>query len=439
MYQNLFHTDFTTQLCADERMVSFMLEVELALAKAQEQNGIIPKGTACTLDQIFKNIEIDIRELKEKIPLSGNAAASFVKRLISEVKKEDKEAAKYIHLGATSQDIVDTATILKAKKYLEWLNQKIATLESILIQLTRQYRQTIMVGRTLMQHAQPITFGLKTVGWLQGIRSAKGHLQSTERELLCIQLGGAVGSRNQYLTKEVRQSFAELLELKNVPSWHTQRTGIAAFASAMGVLTGSLGKIAKDIVLLSQTELSEVFEPAAEGRGTSSTMPHKRNPVLSTTILANAHRMPFLVATILAAMPQAHERFVSLWHAEWETIDDILGLTAGAVEKAIELLEGLEVDENRMLQNIELTNGLIFAEKVALTLANKMGKQPAYDLLKMACQKAVKEEKHLWEILVTMALNFSKKELEELFKPENAIGQSLEIIDEILAKNEDPL
>lgn len=422
------------ELCSDERLVDFMLETELALAKAQEQHGIIPKGTAATLQQIFQKINIDIEKIKEQIPLSGNAAAPFVKQLIAAIKKENPEVAKYIHLGATSQDIVDTATALKAKHFFIWLNEKITSLEKKLNQLTRQHRQTVMIGRTLLQQARPITFGLKTAGWLQGIRSIKYHLQSAENELLCIQLGGAVGSQNQYLTNRVRQSFAETLGLKNTPNWHTQREKIAVIASYFGVLAGSLGKIAKDIVLLSQTEVGEVFEPVSEGRGTSSTMPHKRNPVLSTAILANAHRVPFLVATILAAMPQAHERSAGLWHSEWETLDDIIGLTAGALEKAIELLDGLEVNEKRMRQNIELTKGLVFAETVALALAEKMGVQEAYNLIKEACQKSKTQGKHLREVLENMDLDFTENQLNELFKPENSIGQSLEFIDEFLAQ-----
>ena len=165
-----------------------MLETELALANAQEQNGIIPQGTIATLQQIFQKINIDIEKIREQIPLSGNAAAPFVKHLIKEVKNENPEAAKYIHLGVTSQDIVDTATVLKAKHFLIWLNEKITSLEKKLVELTKQHRQTVMIGRTLMQQARPITFGLKTAGWLQGLRTANQHLQFAASQLLRIQL-----------------------------------------------------------------------------------------------------------------------------------------------------------------------------------------------------------------------------------------------------------
>lgn len=432
MYQKLFYTDFTQELCSDEHMLQLMLNVELALMNAQEQNDIIPKGSSDTLQSIIPNTNFDKEKLRESIPLTGNAAAPFVKQLIKEVKQHNTEIAKYIHLGATSQDIIDTAIVLKIKTFSEWLAKRLAELNNILLKLTKENRQTIMIGRTLMQQARPISFALKTALWLQAIQASKKHLHFTEQSVLCIQLGGAVGSQNQYLTKEVRASFAHNLGLKNTPNWHTQRANIVRFASTLGILSNSIGKIAKDIMLLSQTEVGEVFESAVPGRGTSSTMPHKRNPVLSTAILANAHRIPYLVASMMSGIAQAHERSAGLWHAEWETLDDIIGLAAGSVEKAIELLSGLEVNKNRMLQNIELTKGLVFAESVALALAKKIGKTPAHQLVKEACQKSKVENIHLREVLAKMDFNINEKELEDLFKPENAIGKSLEIIDEIL-------
>lgn len=430
----MFYADFTKRLCADESMLSLMLEVELALAKAQEKQGLLPKQTAQTLSDIFQTIEIDLEKLKKEVPLTGNAAAPLVKQLVAAVKMKNEEAAGYIHLGATSQDVVDTATVLKVKRFLHWLHEKIGALEKLLVELTRRHRNTLMMGRTLLQQARAITFGLKTAFWLQGVRSANHHIQSIENQLLVIQLGGAVGSQNQYINQEVRRSFAEILGLQDSVNWHTRRTNLAAFASALAVLAGSLAKIANDIILLSQTEVGEVFEAAAEGRGASSTMPHKRNPVLSAIILANAHRTPFLAASILAAMPQAHERSAGLWHSEWETLDDMMGLTAGALEKSIEMLKGLEVNEKRMRQNIEETKGLIFAETVALVLAEKKGKQAAHNLIKTACQKATAREKSLRSVLEEMNLGFSSTELDEFFQAEKAVGFSLEIIDEILTK-----
>ena len=416
-----------------------MLEAELALIKAQERCGIVPKNTLSKVRNILVNFEPDIEQLKSKIPLTANAAAPFVKALTSFVQEHDKTVAKAIHLGATSQDIVDTATVLKIRDFLHWWKGQSRKLESILAQLARTHRSTVMMGRTLMQQARPISFGLKAALWLRGFQSANQQLLSTEAFVLTVQLGGAVGSQNEYITSSVRCAYAQILELEDNPQWHTQRSNFAAFASALGICAGTLGKIAKDITLLAQTEIAEVFEPAASGRGTSSTMPHKRNPVLCTAILANTHRIPFLVASIIAAIPQAHERSAGLWQSEWETLDSLMGLAGGALEKAIEVLNGLEIDPERMRANIQLTQGLVFAESVSFILARKLGKQQAYEWTKTACQKAIKEGKHLRKILTEADFDLSDREIDQAFQPELAIGQSLKIIDEILQKYEDEI
>lgn len=433
LYSELFYSKFTDELCSPEHFVRLMMEAELALVQAQEQHQIVPPDTAAGLKKYFGELSIDLEVLASKIALSGNAAAPLVKLLVEGVQEKDPELAKYIHLGATSQDMVDTATMLKSREFLVWLESQLFNLEKCLQELTRKHRATVMMGRTLMQQARPITFGLKTASWLQGIRAATRQVTGLKSALLSVQLAGAVGSQNGYITSAVRKSFAQLLQLQDAPVWHTQRVSMASLASGLGILVGSLAKIGEDIVLLSQTEVGEVTEPFLPGRGTSSTLPHKRNPILSTAILANAKRVPFLVATILAAMPQAYERAAGAWHAEWETLDDIFGLTAGAVEKALELLQGLEIDQQRMRENIELTQGLIYAEVVSLALAKEIGKEKAHEVIKSACQQAVKEGRHLQVIIEVLELGFSQSELEALFQAENAIGLSLEIIDEILA------
>ena len=266
--------------------------------------------------------------------------------------------------------------------------------------------------------------------WLQSIERAKARIKSVEERVLVLQLNGAVGSGNAYLPKEVIQSVAEMLELNFAFSWQSQRDNMAEWASVLGILVGSLGKIAKDVSLMMQTEVGEVFEGAREGRGGSSTMPHKRNPVLCASILANANRVPHLVASILSAMSQEHERSAGLWHSEWEVMSEIMMLTGGTVERSIELLQGLEVDEKRMLANLEITRGLIYAENVSLALAPKMGKIQAHELIEKACKQAIAQQKHLKDILSEMSLDLPN--LEELFMPVHSIGNSLDIIDEIL-------
>lgn len=430
LYSEFFYSKTINELFSDKQTIVQMLRFEGALALAQAENGIIPPKAAQIIENCCQVDFIDIDKLKSEIKLGGNAAIPLVKQLTRIVKNNDVEASKYVHLGATSQDMVDTATVLQMQQYWYWLNDKLAELSDLLVEITKKHRNTLMIGRTLLQQARPITFGLKTSGWLQSIERSKERMKSTQKRVLVIQLGGAVGSGNANLSKSIQQSLADYLDLKPSFSWQSNRDNLVEAASVFGILNQSLAKIAKDVSLMMQTEVTEVFEGAAEGKGGSSTMPHKRNPVTCAAILANANRIPNLVATLLASMPQEHERSAGLWHTEWEVLTEILLLTAGSIERSIELIASLEVDDKRMLQNLELTKGLIYAENISLALAIKMGKINAHELVEKACKLAISQQKHLKEILKEM--NIDLPNLEELFKAENSIGNSLEIIDEIL-------
>ena len=396
--------------------------------------GSFPPQAAVIIEKVADAFPIDKEKLKREIPLGGNAAIPLIQQLTEAVGDLDEEAAKFIHLGATSQDVIDTALILQIKEFISWLNEQLQLLQSHLIQLSRQHRNTFMMGRTLMQQAKPITFGLKMALWLESVRRSGERLSAVGDRVLVIQLAGASGSENDTITYEVKKTLAEELGLNISHCWHTARDNLVEFASILGILSGSLGKIAQDIVLMSQTEVGEVAEPQAKGRGGSSTMPHKRNPVLSTVILANAHRIPFLVASVMAAMPQEHERAAGRWHAEWEGITDLMKLTSASAEKTVELLAGMEVNEKRMLQNIELTNGLIFAEKVSLALAQHLGKSQAHEFVERACQQSLSQNKSLKQALIEMNIQLSEAELNECFKLENAIGNTLTIIDDIIRR-----
>lgn len=430
LYSQYFYSEEVSELFSDSQNIAQMLRFEGVLAIAQAEQGITPASLAEVIVDCCRADFVDIEKLKMDLVASGNAAIPLVKQLTQIVRNNNVEASKYVHLGATSQDVVDTATVLQIQEFMIWLDERLDILSQLLIGLTKKHRQTLMVGRTLLQQARPITFGLKTAMWLQSIERTKARIKSAEERVLVIQLNGAVGSGNDYLPKEVQQSVAEMLELNFSFSWQSQRDNMAEWAAVLGILVGSLGKIAKDISLLMQTEVAEVFEGAVEGKGGSSTMPHKRNPVSCAAILANANRVPHLVASILSGMPQEYERSAGLWHAEWEVMTDIMMLAGGAVERTIELLEGLEVDEKRMLINLELTKGLVYAENVSLALAPKIGKTQAHELIEKACRQAIVRQKHLKEILSEMSLDLPN--LEDLFMPVHSIGNSLDIIDEIL-------
>ncbi|GEL11031.1 3-carboxy-cis,cis-muconate cycloisomerase [Flavobacterium glycines] len=434
LYTQLFYSKEVNAMFSDSESISKMLRVEAALARAQANKDLFAKEIADVISTNCNVTEIDIEQLKNAIPLGGNAAIPLVKQLTKIVARKDAEAAKYVHMGATSQDIVDTALVLQIQEFIAWANTKIDVLEKQLIALTQQHQETIMIGRTLLQHAKPTTFACKTAGWLSAITRSKQRLLAVQKRVLVVQLGGAVGNGNVAIATEIQNEFAELLGLKPSFSWHSNRDNLAEFASVLSILGGSIGKIAKDVSLLMQTEVAEVFEGAAEGKGGSSTMPHKRNPVSCAAILANTNRLPHLAATILSAMPQEHERSVGLWHSEWEVLVEIMQLTAGSIEKSISLIEGLEVDENRMLENLELTNGLIYAENLSLALARKIGKASAHELIEKACKIAIQEKKHLKEVVLEM--NIEVDDLDNLLDTKNSIGLSLELVNQVLKEYE---
>lgn len=433
LYSSLFYSSDVQSLLSEETTVAHMLRFEAALATAQAKNGLIPTASAELIAACCTVELLDWERLKKDIALSGNAAIPLVKQLTGIVRKQDEGAAGFVHLGATSQDVVDTATVLTIKSVLDWLDDKLSALADRLIALTQAHRQTVMIGRTLLQQAKPITFGLKTALWLDGLGRSRERLAACRQRVLVLQLAGAVGSRNASFPTVVHQDVANLLGLQPSVSWHTQRDNLVEFAAVLGILSGSLAKIANDVMLLMQTEVAEVLEGKAEGKGGSSTMPHKRNPVTTTAILANANRVPSLVATMLSAMPQEHERSAGRWHSEWDVLTDIMQLTAGSVERSLELLDNLEVDAQRMRQNLELTNGLIYAETVSLALVPKLGKANAHELVEKACAVTVTQNKHLKDVLRDQAIDVP--DLDALFKPENSLEQAFEIIDLILQKH----
>ena len=449
LHDSLIYSKKVNDLFSEEQMVTAMLRFEAVLAEAQGQCGLMPtpfpkesgfrSSTVSSIQNCCKIELIDIQKLKEDTALAGNPAIPLVKQLILIVKKQDLEAAKYVHNGATSQDVIDTALVLQLQKAFDVFEKQLALLQTHLIYMCQTHRQTLMIGRTLLQQARPITFGLKTAMWLDGILRSIERLKEIKNRVLTLQLGGAVGSLAGMEGKglEVAETMSKILNLSTPSvSWHTQRDRIVEMATTLGILSGTLGKIAKDVVLMMQTEVAEVFEGAAEGKGGSSTMPHKRNPVTSTAIIANAQRVPNLVATMLSSMGHEHERSAGIWHSEWAVLPEIVMLTAGSLERCIELIGSLEVDSARMLQNIETTNGLIFAENVSLALAVKIGKADAHHLVEQACKTAVVEKKHLKDILEKNEIvnqNIPPSVLNDLFDPKNSIGLSEALIDNVLS------
>lgn len=426
----------------DEAFIGYMLRFESTLAQAQATQQIIPAEAAQVIHRCCRVENIKMHQLIADAGLGGNVNIPLVRQLTQIVKTTNAEAAKYVHFGATSQDVLDTAMMMQVRDALLIIDRNLVQLIGKLAALAETHRPTVMMGRSLMQQARPITFGFKAAQWLDSLLRSQRRVQKLLAENCVLQLGGAVGTLHGMMGKglQVAAEMSLMLELKlpTVP-WHTQRDSLAEAATTLGIACGSLGKIARDISLLMQTEIAEVFEPSGEGRGGSSTMPHKRNPVSCVTILANAQRVPALVATMLSSMVQDQERATGTWHAEWETMSDIVRLTAGALGKAVDLMEGLKVDKGQMLHNVELTKGLIFAENVSLALADKIGRQDAHALMESYCREVQTKGLHLKEVLLTkeeITRHFTYAQLERLFDPAYSLGMCDEFIDRVIAEKQ---
>jgi 3-carboxy-cis,cis-muconate cycloisomerase len=429
--------------CDDIAYLQAMLDFEAALARAEAAIGVIPQSATAPIGQACKADAFDLAGLAEAATRSGNLAIPLVKALTAAVAKADPEAARFVHWGATSQDVIDTATMLVLRAAIDVL---LADLDRAIIGfagLARAHRNTAMVARTWLQHALPMPFGLKLAEYAAALDRSRRRLKRLRQEGLALQFGGAAGTLAALGHKGL--AVAELLgrELKlPVPDapWHTHRDRIAEAASVLAILAGSCGKIARDVSLMMQTDVAEAFEPAGVGRGGSSTMPHKRNPVAAAIALGAATMAPNLTATIFAAQVQDHERSAGPWHAEWPTLPTLLLVTSGALAATVDLAEGLEVDAARMRQNLDATGGLIMAEAVAMALAEKIGKSEAHHIVEAAGKTAVAEKKHLRDVLAADAkvtAQLGADQLAKLFEPMAYQGASQTLIDRLLASLEE--
>ncbi|HEU4902067.1 MAG TPA: 3-carboxy-cis,cis-muconate cycloisomerase [Flavisolibacter sp.] len=439
LYERIFYSKKVAELYTAEAMINYLLRFESALATAQAKQSIVPDTVAAVIDQCCRVEYINKEQLINEAALGGNVAIPLVKQLTAVVAKKDAEAAKYIHFGATSQDVIDTALMLQTRDAFRLILEELRQLNKQLVSLIEEHRETVMVGRTFLQQARPITFGFKVAGWLAPLLRSQKEIDRLLKEGFVLQLGGAVGTLASMPEKGLQVSVAmsQILQLTNPEkSWHTERDGVVRVATTLGVLTGNIGKIAKDISLLMQTEVAEVLEPSIEGKGVSSAMPHKRNPVGCITILANAARVPGLVSTMLSCMTQDQERATGLWHAEWETLASIVQLTAGCVNKVVEITSGLEVRKEQMLHNLELTKGLIYAENVSFALAEKLGKAKAHEVVEQYSKEANSKKLHLKELLLSkeeITGHLNVFQVEELFDPTRSVGLCRVFIKNVLA------
>ena len=437
----LFGTAAMGEVFSDAPRLQRMLDFEAALGRAEARCGVIPVSAAPAIAAKCKSDLIDVDALASATAASLNPAIPLVKQLTALVAKDDPEAAQFVHWGATSQDANDTGLVLQMRDAFDLLESDLAVLCRVLTKLAQKYRCTPIVGRTLMQHALPTTFGVKVAGWLDAMDRHRQRFAETRSRVLVLQFGGAVGTLAALKDRglPVAEALAADLNLA-LPAmpWHTQRDRIAETATVLGLCTGTLGKIASDISLHMQTEIAELSEPSSEGRGGSSSMPHKRNPVSCAVVLSAATRVPGLVSTMLSAMPQEDERGLGNWQAEWETLPEIFSLTAGALHQMVTTIPHLAVDAARMKQNLDATHGLIFAEGVIMTLAGRIGKTSAREVVEAAIRQARQSGKHLREVLVeekAVTDNLPAEELDSLFEPENYLGSAEEFVNRAIDSN----
>ncbi|WP_116141087.1 3-carboxy-cis,cis-muconate cycloisomerase [Trinickia diaoshuihuensis] len=434
----LTSTDAMLAIFAPASTVQRMLDVEAALARALAAAGVIPADAVAPIEAACQADRIDGEALTAAAARAGNLAIPLVKQLTARVAERAAEAAKYVHWGATSQDIIDSGMVLQLRDALDRIETGVDALCDVLARQAAAYRDTPMIGRTWLQQALPITLGLKFAQWLDALERHRTRLAQLRERALALQFGGAAGTLASLgdAAPAVAQALASALSLP-LPSlpWHTQRDRVTEAATVLGLLTGTLGKIARDISLHMQTEVGELAEPSGSGKGGSSTMPHKRNPVGCAAALTAAARVPGLVATMLSAMVQEHERALGGWQAEWETLPDIARLCAGALANVTEVVAGLDVDTARLAANLDMTRGLILGESVMLALGASIGRLRAHELVEHASREAVRSGRGLREVLgdnpdVTRVLG--NAQLDALFDPANYSGQARQFVDAVL-------
>lgn len=386
----------------DRAFLQALLDAEAALTRAQASLGLAPAEAAATVTAAADAARFDLRDLALRARGGGNPVIPLVADLTAAVEAVDAEHSPYVHRGATSQDIMDTATMLVAARTLELVLADLSRTEIALARLARAHRDTVMPGRTLTQHAVPTTFGLKAAGWRSLVLDARDRVRAV-RDGLPAQLGGAAGTLAAFTTYgspdtgALVETYARELGLAApVLPWHTLRTPVADLAGALAFTAGALGKTATDVLTLARTEIRELSEGSGGG---SSAMPHKANPVRSTLVASAARRAPQLAATLYGSVAAEDERPAGAWHAEWEPLRDLLRLVGGAARDTAELTEGLRVHADAMRVHLDLTHGLIVSERLSAELAPVLGRGRAKELLTRAARRATTENRPLVELL----------------------------------------
>jgi 3-carboxy-cis,cis-muconate cycloisomerase len=434
IFKDMFGTAEMRAVFSDDNLLKCYVEAEVALAVAQGRLGVIPREAADAIARLAPTITLDRAALKHEAENVGYPILGLVRQLSAKLG----EAGRYVHWGATTQDIMDTGTVLQIRAALAIIERDLAAVSAALANLVLKHRDTAMPGRTHLQQALPITFGYKCAIWLSMMQRHAERLRELKPRVLVAQFGGAAGTLASLGDKglDVRREYARELKLGDPPiTWHVARDAVAETVSFLALVVGSLGKIGFDVMLMMMTELGEAFEPFASHRGASSTMPQKRNPISSEILVANAKAVRQHAGLMLDGMIQDFERATGPWHVEWMAIPESFILTAGSLAQAKFMLEGLVVDESRMLANLELTQGLIVAEAVMMGLAPHLGRQQAHDTVYDACRTALAQKRSLFDVLVenpAISGALSPDRLRALCHPTNYLGSAGVMVDQIV-------
>lgn len=436
IFGEMFGTHEMRALFHDAALVQRYLDVEAALARAQARLGLIPQAAGCAISEVAKVERVDFTRLTARTEIVGYPILPLVEQL-SEWPADG--LGQYCHWGATTQDIMDTADVLQIRDALTLVSDELDAIADALATLARTHADTPMAGRTHLQHALPISFGYKCATWLSGIDRHRVRLRELRPRVEVVEFAGAAGTLASLGEHGLatQHALAEELGLGVPPiTWHTIRDGFAETTGLLALALGTIGKIGYDIMLMMQTECGEVLEPFVAGRGASSTMPQKRNPIASEMMLAAAKIVREQHAAMLDAMVQDHERATGPWHVEWHALPTAFVVASGGLRAAREVLQGLEVRTEAMARTLDLTRGLIVAEAVMMGLAPRLGRQVAHDLVYECCRQALGDDASFQDALLaqpTIAAVFSRTEIEALTDPGNYLGAAPEMTRSVLA------
>ncbi|MGB3290454.1 MAG: adenylosuccinate lyase family protein [Burkholderiaceae bacterium] len=424
VFKDMFGTPAMRAVFDDAATVRRYVEVEVALAAVQGRLGVIPEAAAKAIAAKADAGKIDMQALKAETEIVGYP----ILPLVHQLSKICGPEGEYLHWGATTQDIMDTATVLQVRDALAIVEHDLAEVDSLLVSLSERYDTATMAGRTHLQHALPITFGYKASVWLLMLRRNRERLAQLKPRVLVGQLGGAAGTLASLGDDGLAVHAALMKELGLAASpitWHVARDGLAEAVQFLGLVTSSLGKIAVDVMIMMTNEFGEAFEPFVKGRGASSTMPQKRNPISCELMWSASKAVRQHAGLALDAMMQDFERATGPWHIEWSAIPEAFVLTAGSLHQAKFMLAGLEVDTERMKRNLDISGGLIVAEAVMMGLAPHIGRQTAHDVVYDACRKAATEKRLLADVLLeapAISSKLDKATIERLCDPANYLG-----------------